>query len=493
MTRITQSEFTATFGLDSYNFKQGVVANSSDREKYESYKQNNDGSRKWEEVRREVGYDNPLPSMRKREFQKDEKIVDATTGMELPKDGRAHIDHITSAKTHESRAELHLFMTQEERVSLANNEKNLAWMEGSANQSKGDSSYSEWQNKTDKKTGTSKAEKYGIDTEKTECLQKKSESNLRHEENKAATKKYVTDIVSTGLNDAANSAKMVAYSAIGVILKELVSGIMYEIRLVFKERGNESFSEIFKRFKKRVSTFVAEIKGKYKDILAGSFEVGITAFLSNIVVFIINLFATTLKKFVSMIRAGFSSLVQAIKIMSNPPVGMTQDEVNHEALKILTAGIIGAISLGWSVAIEKMLQAIPGLQPLMMFPIPFIGSEARTVSDIIAVTLSSMAAGILTTVTLYFMDKLRENSMNSKIRIQMVTTSGVVMQYQLAKTWFALDDAYKHLESNIVQAQSDMRNLKNSLNESNNHTSHAIYSLEEKIQRMKALTWKGKS
>ena len=88
-----------------HNFEKGITATESDKAKYDQWKTNNDGSRKWEDVRKEGGYDKPLSSMRKEAFKNQSVIVDECTGKELPKDGRAHIDHVVSAKEIESRAE----------------------------------------------------------------------------------------------------------------------------------------------------------------------------------------------------------------------------------------------------------------------------------------------------------------------------------------------------------------------------------------------------
>jgi phage-related minor tail protein len=206
--------------------------------------------------------------------------------------------------------------------------------------------------------------------------------------------------------------------------------------------GKESFSDIFKRFRIRMNSLLESIKEKWKNILSKGIWAGITAFLSNILIFVINLFATTLKKIVSMIRAGFVSLVEAIKILANPPENMDRDEVNYQAFKILVAGLIGATSLGLSAGIEKLLQSIPGLQPFMMFPIPFIGKEPRTVSDILAVTLSALAGGLVTTIVLYFMDKLQSKSKKDKIQLQILNQAGTVLNYKIAQTWTVMSNAY---------------------------------------------------
>jgi len=441
------------------NFEKGVTSSDADKKKYEAFKANNDGSIDWQEVRKSGGYDAPLPQKRKNEFNSQEVIIDAYTGKTLPKDGRAHLDHIVSAKEIESNAKNHLFKTPEERAKMATNDKNLAWTEASANQSKGDLKMNEWLDKTDKQ-GISKEEKFGIDRNMALKEDKEARRFIKTEISVAAAKKYGAELLATGGKDAAN---MAAYSALGVILREFTQAVFEEIRTTFRERGKETLKEIFVRFKDRIGVVIADIKAKWKDIFAGSLEAGLTAFLSNIVVFAINLFATVLKKIVKMIRAGFVSLCQAVKMLVNPPEGMDREEANYQALKILTAGLIGAASLGLSAAIETFLKAIPGLQPLMLFPIPLIN---KTVSDVVAVTLSALAGGILTTIVLYFMDKCRAEAKKDKLRIQLITQSGVVVQYKIAQTYCVLADAYNFISS---RADNEMKRLTNTYSAMQEH------------------------
>jgi len=467
----------------AHNFKKGITSSDSDKQKYEDYIASNDGSRNWQNVRKSGGYDDPLPRKRKATFNNQDVLINSYTGKPLPKDGNAHLDHIVPVKEIEKNAANHLFKTPEERAKMATNDKNLAWTEASANQSKGELAMTDWLDKTDKH-GRTNEERFEIDRE----MALKKDSNARRyiktEITVAAAKKYGTELLATGGKDVAN---MAAYSALGVILRDLTQAVFEEIRTTFKERGNESLKEIFIRFKERIGTVIADLRAKWKDILKGSFEAGITSFLSNIVVFIINLFATTLKKLVFMIRAGFVSLCQAVKILAKPPEGMDREEANYQAFKILTAGLIGAASLGLSAGIEKLLQAIPGLQPLMMFPIPSIGKEPRTVSDILAVTLSAFAGGILTTIALYFLDKCRAESKKDKLRIQLVAQSGVVVQYKIAQTYCVLDSAYSFFKSSMEFEKEEMDNIYTSIQESGNIVDKAADEYEEKLEYLKSL------
>lgn len=57
---------------------------------------------------------------------------------------------------------------------------------------------------------------------------------------------------------------MAAYSALGVVLRDLAQGIMIEVRLTFEQKGKESFKEIFARFKNRLQEILSGLKANGK-------------------------------------------------------------------------------------------------------------------------------------------------------------------------------------------------------------------------------------
>ncbi|WP_273404998.1 hypothetical protein [Campylobacter avium] len=61
-------------------------------------------------------------------------------------------------------------------------------------------------------------------------------------------------------------------------MHDFVKGMIIELKILFKEFGNESLKDIFKRFRDRLHTIWKNLKVKYKDILVGSIEAGIVAF-----------------------------------------------------------------------------------------------------------------------------------------------------------------------------------------------------------------------
>ncbi|MBQ9238989.1 MAG: hypothetical protein IJ191_06735 [Treponema sp.] len=123
----------------THNFENGVTATKADEQKYNAWQENK--KKDWQDVRKGTGYDKPLPKKRKEAFQTQDVIIDEYTGRPLPKDGRAQLDHIVSASEIENNPRTNLFQTPEDRAKMATNDKNLAWTESSANQSKGNKNW----------------------------------------------------------------------------------------------------------------------------------------------------------------------------------------------------------------------------------------------------------------------------------------------------------------------------------------------------------------
>ena len=465
-----------------HNFDKGITSSEADNLKYQTYKLNNDGSREWKDIREEVGYDKNFPKMRKEHFKTNEQVIDGYTGKVLSKDKRTHLDHIVSAKEIESNSKNHLFLSQEERANMAIKDTNLAFTSESINTSKSEKNMKEFLETKKRGNNFTNQERYEIDEKMAMDKDKTARKQIKTEVDKAKFKKYSTELLQTGAKDA---AKMALYSSIGVVLNEFSQALFKTIKEIFSNYKNESLKELFTRFKINMKEVVEKLKNEWKEIFLNSVEGAVTAFFSNLLVFAINLFATTLKKIVSMIRAGFVSLVQAIKIMVNPPENMTKDEAIYQASKIMIAGLIGAASLGLAAVVEKFLQAIPGLQPIMMFPIPFL--ENQTVSDVLAVTLTSVLAGVLTTIVIYSMDKFKDNSRKATLQIQLVRKNGLIVEYKTIQSWFVLKDAYIFLEHLNDETNKVIENTKENIEFSRRRVDESKILLEAKMQEIKKL------
>jgi len=467
-----------------HNFEKGVTSTDKDQQRY-------DGINYYD--RKAQGYDEGFSDKRKRDFQNNDKIIDYTTGEELPKDETAHIDHIVSAKEVETTAANNLFLTPEERAKMATSPENTAYIKSNANESKGEKPMKEWldtkvtvkQEDGSTKTITN-AEHYGIDREKALAADEKARQYMKKCQTNAAAKKYTKELLVTGGKDAAMQA---GFSVFGAVLRDFTIALFEEVKMTFKLRGQESLKDVFVRFKTRMGEVAEEIKKKWKSIAEDGIWAGITAFLSNILVFVINLFATTLKKIVYMIRAGFVSIVQAVRILANPPVGMPAEEVRYQALKVLVTGLIAAGSLGLSAAIEKCLQAIPcpPFQAIMAFPIPDLFGRSLTISDFVATLLSGIVGGLISTIVVYYMDKFRQKSKEEKIKFQLVTQSGVVVQYKIAQTWLVLDGAQKYMDNLHNEDIETLKWTAEEIAESGRKADEAISSFKDTVSRFKQL------
>lgn len=464
----------------THNFEKGIVVSEDDRKKYQEWQNNQKDD--WKTIRKEAGYDDSFNSKRKEYFKLNGKIYDEYTGKELNKDGRTHLDHVISASEIEKNAKNNLFLSQEERAKMATDDANLAFTEASLNQSKSDRDLKDWMHDTKRGKEQTNAQRYGVNEEKAMKKYNTAQKHVSKTVNTAAFKKYSKELILTGGKDA---GKMIAYSAIGIILKEVVEALIFEIKYTIKNYHKESIKEIFIRFKNRAINVFERIKNKWKDILCNSFESGIMAFISNVVVFIINLFATTLKRIVSMIRATFVSLVQALKIVINPPKDMPKEEVYFQAIKVFAAGIIGAMSLMLTEGIEKLLLSVPGLNGLMVFIVPVINESIGT---ILSTTLSAICASVLTTIAFYYLDKIHQK--DSTLHLQLMTASGVVVEYKVMQSWIVMQEAYEFLGDSVNEMSEYFNELSNDIKDIADETNKKITSDFDEVKNKLKLLYK---
>lgn len=261
-------------------------------------------------------------------------------------------------------------------------------------------------------------------------------------------------------------------------MKDFIKAVIIELKVTFKEFGNESLKEILVRFKDRFCKVWEELKLKWKDILKNSLEGALQDFFSNLVVFIINIFATTLKKIVQIIRAGFTSLWQAVKIITNPPKDMSKEDIYYEASKIMVTGLISAITMLGAGSIEELLKTVPGINALLLFSIPFTN---QTVGEALSLCIGAACGAILSTIAIFYMDKWRNDSKIGSLQIQLVAQNGVVMHYKIAQTWFVLGDAYKLFGQVVERGSQNLVILKNKVNQVQNKLKQAEGERQEAI------------
>lgn len=468
----------------THNVRKGIYASQAEKDKYDN-----------REVYSSEAYHSHPEYIRQNKVQgevhKRGEAVDYMTGKKLNPHDKADLDHIVSAKTvHDDRARV---LAGISGPDLANTEQNLAKTDASLNRAKKAKTAEEFLSHRDErlaKLDKIKSERPLNQNEQKELEKLKKQKEINDQEfidiynknkkeiDNKIDKEYYTSLkpyketLATGAKDA---TKMAIHSVIGVIFREFFIAIVEETKVLFKNFGNESLKDILKRFKSRLDTVWADIKSRWKDIIAGSFEAGIQAFFSNLIVFVINVFFTTLKSIVRIIRAGFTSLWSACKIIVNPPQNMPSEDVMFEASKVFVSGIISALSMLASESIKTWLLTIPSLNAILILQIPL---SSDTIGDALSLSISAAMGAVLSTIAVYYMDKFRNDSKQLVLEAQIMTKGNEVAQYKTALAMLDLADAwrfeamitsqtFKCLENDVAEIKIGKNELDNDLEETN--------------------------
>ena len=449
----------------THNARQGIYASEKERQAYE-----NRGEYSGDDYHKDKAYKDI--NREQSAAKKAGRATDYMTGERLARNAKTDLDHKVSAKTiHDDRARV---LAEVDGVELANTWDNLAMTDLSLNRSKKamsadefiahkERSLAELEKRELKPNEMERKAKFeAVDDDKLRADYAKSKENIDKKVDKAyyTSAKPYKEALATGTRDA---GKMAIHSAIGVILKEFIEGMAIELKTLFREFGNESLKDIFKRFAARLGKIWEKLRAKWKDIIKGSFEAGIVAFFSNLVVFAINIVFTTLKKFVQIIRAGFASLCEAGKKLFDKSI--PKDERINAAAKVFVAGIIGAFAMLGAEFITKWLYSIPPLTPILAVPLPFLN---ETIGDALGLCISAALGAVLSTIAIYYIDKYTGKDKESRLKVQIMTKSGEIVQLKLQQTWLCLWDAQdavlsgaQHTLGSINSLKQTIQNLKN--------------------------------
>lgn len=453
----------------THNVRKGIYASEAEKQRYE-----NRGEYDSAHYHTDKNY--IAINKEQSELKKQGQSIDYMTGKRIGLNDSTDLDHIVSAKTiHDDPARA---LAQIDGAKLTNTRDNLTLTDSTLNRSKKTKTAEQFLARRDERIAELKRVEqkrgYLTQSELNEQRKLKKQKEINDEEFKKAyneskenidkkvDRAYYTsakpykEALITGAQDG---GKMAIHFAIGEILKEFIIGMSDELKTLFKEFGNESLGDIFKRFAKRLKQIWENLRARRKDIIAGSFEAGIVAFFGNLVMFVINIVFTTLKRIVRIIRAGFTSLYQAVKKLfdKNTP----ENERLFEASKIFVAGLIGAVTMLSGEYITKWLYAIPGLNMLLGIPLPFLD---ETIGDALGLCISAALGAMLSTIAIYYMDKWANDKKIAGLQIQMMTKSGEIVQYKLMQTWFVLQDGYDAVLAGVERTMGSIEQLRNTIN-----------------------------
>lgn len=327
------------------------------------------------------------------------------------KTANTNMDHTVSAGEiiRDSGANAH--MTREEQITFANSEKNLNLMDSAANQSKGDSTMSEFLDS--ERNGQKATERFNIDED---ALRKKdAEAREKYEKQKKDAEERS---IKAGKKSQKEEAFRIGGKALRAIVMQLLAELIKEIigKLVkwFKDKKRD-LDSLTESLKTAIKSFVSKLKNHM--INAG--ETLITTILTTI----IGPTVRTIKKVWIMLKQGWKSLKEAVSFLKDPAnENMPMSVKVHEIGKIVMVGLSGVGALALGEVIEKTLMTIP----VFAVEIPLLGSLA----NIVGIFMGAVVAGIIGAIAINLIDKAIEKKRKEEIVKRQVDKGNEVLQTQ---------------------------------------------------------------
>jgi len=425
-----------------YNAEKKVYANDEDKNRFEreynSDKYHNDNERyqtKKEELNQKFENKELKDIYTDKDLNEYRNVGEEGT---IRRQKEYDTEHPVSAKEVHENPKAKLYMTEEESANLANSNENLGATDMSLNRSKQDKGIKEWLDKPNNQNPEkTNAEVYEIDREQALKVDSQARRKIETELRKAEVKYYAVNIGLTGLKQG---AVLGVREVLGLLLKEFVEGVFIEIKTI-KAKKEEDKKNLVEQFKESVTNIINKLKSKWKDFLSVFKDGFISGFFSNLITVVINMFITTVKRIVKIIREGILSLFKAIKLIVNPPKEMSSGDVFFEATKIIGAAITTIIGLLMEEAIENFIKSIPFLTPFASF-----------ISPVITATIT----GIATVFVVYAIDSLKQRIQFTHNKIVSVNQQILLTKYKSIQTMILLEKSYvfSYQISNYVYNES---------------------------------------
>lgn len=319
-------------------------------------------------------------------------------------------------------------------VSLSELHKSGQWMKVKEDREKISSTkenlkYTTYQNnrgvdgKFDKRPEDFLTKENGFDEEKTNPIIQEARKATDQQQPTATDrlKYHGTEIAKEGAKDTAKNA---IRQALGVLLHEFVSGSFGELKTLLRERsGEENLIDQLVSSLKRVMDRVIK---KLKAALEAAFQGGVHGFISNLLTFLINNLITTSKKIVTIIRESMQSLWKAIKLMVNPPEGMSALEIASNVTKIIGAVVTTGLGLMMEESVKGFIMTIPVLAPI---------------ADVLATALTAIMTGIAGALIVYGIDRMFDwlSSKGSELlTAQEENSEAQVLVVERLQTWMCV-------------------------------------------------------
>ena len=309
-------------------------------------------------------------------------VKDEYTGKNVyfnaPKKGsphlRAELDHVKSAKSiHEDRGRI---LSGLSGPDLANSPENLKFTNKKINASMGASEIPEYLAKHPE-----------IDSATRKRMEKFYNESVRSYEQKIANAYYTSPAFAKDTAKAAGkvAGKNAVKQVLGFVFMEIWFAVRHEMHAMPSQFKPE---HLFESISKGFPQGVENIKTKHYDLWAKLGESAIAGALASLTTTLTNIFATTAKNVVRIIRQIWSSLIEALRIAVFNPDNLPMGERMRAVLKILaTAASVVAGTLAAEAVAKSGIDKIP------------------VVGEILPAFMGSFITGIMTVAFLTILDR----------------------------------------------------------------------------------------
>lgn len=397
-----------------HNVRQGVWATEQERQLYErraDYKDAVDAYHQHENYK--------ATGQRDKALQQEGKLHDPYRDQSMGRDEQRNLDHVISAK--EIHDDAGRVLADHDGVELANQNSNLKTTSETINKSKKQTPINEYLNKrldlinTHEETLTKdqkRLESISRDTPEQRHKARKLEDKIRKDKEKIKQLKSIDPDEMRKIDEEARAPynqqinskyytsskfwkqsarasglaglKMGTRQMLGLVLAEVWFELREKIPAIFEKiKKNFYLEEFIESIKVTLQGIWKRIQVRFQDFLIG-FKDGVFAgVLASATTTMFNIFATTQKAIIKIIREVWGQLVKAIKLIIFNPDKLSFVDLCQAVVSVLS---VGAATVVGSMAYAQLL-------PICNFP---FGSE-------LAAFVGAMVTGVVTLGLNYFL------------------------------------------------------------------------------------------
>ena len=203
-------------------------------------------------------------------------------------------------------------------------------------------------------------------------------------------RKVAPEAASTGI-------RLGVRQALGLCLHEMTVGIFREVTDICRNGLREGETSYADAVWKRAAAVLRGVQASWREMLAAFKDGFVAGVLSEVVTLLVNLFQTTSKRLVRIIREGLMSFLRAIAMVVSVPEGMTRYEALDAAVKLMATAVLAACGIALEEVIERALQGWP-------------------LADLIVPVVLGILVGLATAAVVFLLDQLDIFGVQEKCR-----------------------------------------------------------------------------